>query len=337
MNKIDNLIGLKINDLEVVGRDLKKEIQQKKKRYHQIYYICRCSCGNICSVLKTNLTSGKQKSCGCGRRKSPANFEDLTNRVFDRLTVIERDLSRNKGYMTYWLCRCECGNVVSVQASKLKSGHTKSCGCWQKEQAHNTHFKDLTGMTFGKLKVIDRNFTAYSNNKVYWNCECECGSRVVVAALKLCSFQTMSCGCIKSYGEYLIKNYLNKNNIMYYSNRGFSDCLSLGGYRLKFDFIIPDNSKVGFYIIEFDGHQHFKSNNRGWDTDKNYNRTHENDLIKNKYCFDNDIKIIRIPYTEIRNMNYNDLFLETTSFLLSKSNESEYYRKYTEYFNSIKT
>ena len=32
MNKIDNLIGLKINDLEVVGRDLKKEIQQKKKK-----------------------------------------------------------------------------------------------------------------------------------------------------------------------------------------------------------------------------------------------------------------------------------------------------------------
>lgn len=53
-------------------------------------------------------------------------LNNLTGQTFGRLTVIERDSSR-KG--VYWLCRCECGNVVSVQACHLTMGRTKSCGC----------------------------------------------------------------------------------------------------------------------------------------------------------------------------------------------------------------
>ena len=46
-------------------------------------------------------------------------------------------------------------------------------------------------------------------------------------------------------------------------------------------------------------------------------------LIKNKYCFDNNIPLIRIPY----NAEYtiDDLKLETTRFLLTPENEEEYY------------
>ena len=53
-------------------------------------------------------------------------LNDLTGQTFSRLTVIERDTAR-KG--VYWLCRCECGKVVSVKAYHLMSGRTKSCGC----------------------------------------------------------------------------------------------------------------------------------------------------------------------------------------------------------------
>lgn len=35
----------------------------------------------------------------------------------------------------YCRCKCQCGNDAVVMASKLKSGHTKSCGCLQKERA----------------------------------------------------------------------------------------------------------------------------------------------------------------------------------------------------------
>ena len=58
--------------------------------------------------------------------------EDLTNKKFNRLTVIERsnDIER-KGCkpIPTWKCKCDCGNEVVVRGCDLKSGHTKSCGC----------------------------------------------------------------------------------------------------------------------------------------------------------------------------------------------------------------
>lgn len=54
---------------------------------------------------------------------------DLTGRNFDKLKVVER--AEDKGGQTMWLCSCECGNVTIVNASALRSGHTKSCGCYR--------------------------------------------------------------------------------------------------------------------------------------------------------------------------------------------------------------
>lgn len=61
-------------------------------------------------------------------------FIDLTGRRFGRLTVIERKGVGNDGCVT-WLCRCDCGNMVVVRSRDLKSGATKSCGCYHKEHA----------------------------------------------------------------------------------------------------------------------------------------------------------------------------------------------------------
>lgn len=56
---------------------------------------------------------------------------DLTGQKFDRLTVIEYSHTKNK--RAYWLCKCDCDNEKIVSRGDLKSGHTKSCGCLQKE------------------------------------------------------------------------------------------------------------------------------------------------------------------------------------------------------------
>ena len=52
-------------------------------------------------------------------------------------------------------------------------------------------------------------------------------------------------------------------------------------------------------------------------------KTHENDLLKNEYCFYNNIPLIRIPYNE--KYVVDDLKLETTRFLLTPENEEMYY------------
>jgi hypothetical protein len=71
---------------------------------------------------------------------------DLTGEIFGRLKVIgigERKSPRK----FYWLCRCECSNMIIVDSSHLLSGATKSCGCLKREVsalAHKTHGKSRT-------------------------------------------------------------------------------------------------------------------------------------------------------------------------------------------------
>ena len=82
---------------------------------------------------------------------------DLTNQTFGRLTVIKRveRIENNKSREIYWLCQCDClgkDSLKIIRGSSLRNGHTKSCGCLQKEivreisqisKNHNTY--DLTG------------------------------------------------------------------------------------------------------------------------------------------------------------------------------------------------
>ncbi len=52
--------------------------------------------------------------------------------VFNRLTVLER--LPNRGKIVVWKCQCMCGNETVVGAQQLRTGKTKSCGCYQKER-----------------------------------------------------------------------------------------------------------------------------------------------------------------------------------------------------------
>lgn len=89
------------------------------------YWVCQCECGTIRSVKSASLLSGKSKSCGCQVK----NY--LVNQKFGKLTVLYLDKTkpRGPGQHLYWVCQCDCGNIISVESAHLKN-HTKtSCGC----------------------------------------------------------------------------------------------------------------------------------------------------------------------------------------------------------------
>lgn len=58
---------------------------------------------------------------------------NLIGSKFGRLLVISRFAS--KGKSPKWLCRCACGTETVVFGSALRTGHTKSCGCLNREIA----------------------------------------------------------------------------------------------------------------------------------------------------------------------------------------------------------
>jgi hypothetical protein len=77
-------------------------------------------------------------------------LKDLTNQVFDRLTVLHRDGDKLSGGSIVWVCRCLCNNLVSVPSRDLISGNTKSCGCLNADKAksialHNEQYLTIDG------------------------------------------------------------------------------------------------------------------------------------------------------------------------------------------------
>ena len=105
------------------------------------------------------------------------------------------------------------------------------------------------------------------------------------------------CGiCNISIGESVIMNYLKNNNIIYVYEKKFSDCKNINA--LSFDFYLPDLN----IAIEFDGIQHYESIDYFGGYDK-LEYTQKCDAIKNTYCINNNIKLIRIKYSDIANIN----------------------------------
>ena len=85
---------------------------------------------------------------------------DLTGNRYGRLTVVGRDNGRK---LTYWNCRCDCGNLVSVRGDHLKEGRVHSCGCYKSEVStaiHTTH-----GDSKSRLYHIYRTMLARCNNR----------------------------------------------------------------------------------------------------------------------------------------------------------------------------
>lgn len=113
------------------------------------------------------------------------------------------------------------------------------------------------------------------------------------------SFIWKDCGCelckVTSRGEDKIENLLNGLNIFYSKHyRGFD---LLYKKHLEFDFYIPQLNAV----IEFDGIQHFKPIKHYGGFDK-FMDLKIKDGLKNEFCYLNKIKLIRIPYWKLNDI-----------------------------------
>ena len=120
------------------------------------------------------------------------NVKDLTGQRFGKLVVIKRDITAPPG-RSKWICRCDCGNVVSVHRNHLIRGETTSCGCAR----IGVNMRDVTGKKFGRLTAIERTDRKSGNTYIY-KCRCDCGKICYVSGANLRSGATTSCGCYSS-------------------------------------------------------------------------------------------------------------------------------------------
>lgn len=89
-------------------------------------------------------------------------LDNIKGKKYGRLTVMDY-AGKSK-----WICKCECGTYKEIQSAHLKDGHTKSCGCLQKEiikKNAGSHYQTKTKLYKKYRSIIDR--TEYPSNKSY--------------------------------------------------------------------------------------------------------------------------------------------------------------------------
>lgn len=245
---------------------------------------------------------------------------DITGQTFGKLTVIEC-AGKLDGRRYFWKCQCECGNIVTKEGSSLRSGNTKSCGCGKYDgfkkynQQQSTETLIMNGTRFGKLQVLEPigykpQYEGATKNRMWYRCQCDCGNICEVSGNQLKNNHKTSCGCLGSKGELEIEAILKANHYLYSKEVILPELLQETKRALRFDFIVYEENGEINRIIEFDGRQHQQgpdTNYWGHSTDT-LQEIQEKDNIKNQFCLNHNYKLIRIPYTKLGNITFEDLF-----------------------------
>ena len=311
-----NITNISQEDLGILGGTLiaRYPVRKLNIRQKRIYWYCECPyCGTYKYVLSAEFKKGQSK-CSC---QGTIDYKKLIKigDVFGHLTVID---ITDSGIV----CKCNCdvckaegkATIKTCNAQKLIVKHTTSCG-------RGVTNSDITsvkpGDWYGHLEILEKDIELSNNaqGRTWWKVKCHlCGEIQSIRNDQLTHNHFESClKCREKFSinEQKIKEMLEKLNISFTVQQTFNDLKDK--LYLPFDFFVKNN-----YIIEFDGAQHFKPV-ANWNFEKG--RVH--DLMKNKYCFEHNIPLIRIPYDV--EYDFNDLVLETTRFLLTPQNEKEYY------------
>lgn len=224
------------------------------------------------------------------------------------ILLVERlSPTSNKKYKGKFLCPF-CSTKENPQyfiaiIDNVRMGNTRSCGCVhtaQRQKMGRNNLKDLTGQTFGRLTVLGDSGKRDKTNHVLWRCQCSCKDKniTLVTTSNLKDGSIQSCGCGYSVGENKVKQILEQLQIKFVRQKSFEDFLNLQTKKpYRFDFYLPDYN----CCIEYDGIQHFQT--LGWNTQEKLEETQRKDKLKNDYCKNNNINLVRIPYTDLRRMN----------------------------------
>lgn len=286
--------GMKFGKLIVMRKTDKKDI------HGNFLWECKCDCGNIYYTIGSKLKY--RRSCGC--LSEPIIISKYIGKEINDWYLIEKSFKDDKGW--YIKCQCLlCGNKKDVNIYNIINGRSKNCGCERKRNLSSIKRKhtseSLQSHNFGRL-TVKREYGKDKYGKILYECSCDCGNKsVVVLGNSLLTGHTTSCGCIRTSWNTKIKLILEELgyeailekqvNIINENIRWF-----------RFDVYVKELNLA----IEYDGECHFIPIDWGGDGDEiayeKFKQVQNRDNIKDKYCEENNINLLRIPYTEKNNM-----------------------------------
>jgi len=168
------------------------------------------------------------------------------------------------------------------------------------EQSPKSHLKGMDVKSLTKDEFIKKSRDSHGNKYDYSLVEFDNTNDYIKIICpihgifeKRC-YTHYKCGCpmcSESVGEKNIRLFLIDKNIKYKPQKRFNDCKNIKC--LPFDFYLPEHNTC----VEYDGEQHFNPIEFFGGVDS-YLKQIEHDKIKNEYCKNNNIRLIRIRYDE---------------------------------------
>ena len=180
-SKYSKYIGLRSGHLEVI-QVLDKVVDEK--------YLCkcRCDCGNIVEKPLTLVRCKQVQSCstGCTCSKKYKDMSDIIGKRFGNLVVLEYSHKKDR-HIYYYVCKCDCGNILLARRDYLLNGTVASCGCLRYNKKLKNWITYIKNPEDKNKKVKRMNTVVYVGREVghltilekqgnKYRCRCACGN-----------------------------------------------------------------------------------------------------------------------------------------------------------------
>ena len=270
---------------------------------------CLCTIDGATWYSNTNRLISAQSGCPvCSRKKNSLSrtrtTEEFEEKIYEKYKGDIKLISPYTKAKDNVMCNCTIHNYdFKIIASNLINGCTAPCPICRGENISKRCRMTNEEFLF-QLKDINPNIIPleeYINNKTKIKCKCLIHNYIWdTTPNKLLTRRTGCPKCCSYNNENKICSLLDKWGYKYTLQNKYNDCRDKNP--LPFDIYLPDYN----INIEYDGEHHYYPIPRGTMSEEEaqevFEITQKHDQIKTKYCKDNGIALIRIPYWEKENI-----------------------------------
>lgn len=278
----------------------------KTGKYYSIEIICKC--GVKYTAYWDNVSKEKrmyQQYCPKCSKKFQSELHKIGNDVvFDefRKRKLIPLFDRYKTSVTKYPCQNQNGykGMMNLQEARSGTNITPFSPSNPFAIENITLFLDRNGV---RSKLLSDSLLGNSSiPKCRIEMQCECGERYstyLSCILQMVSTRCKKCSKSESRYSILTRNYLTDIGVIFETEQKMDGCISTNS--LKFDYAIIVRNKVKL-LIEVDGEFHYDDYSHIYPD--SFLKQKERDNIKNRYCLQNNIPLLRIPYWDYKGEEY---------------------------------
>lgn len=219
--------------------------------------------------------------CSGNAKKTTEQYENEVHEINDKIVVLDEYINTDAAI------RHQClidGHIWLAKPNNILNG-TGCPKCANNVKKTQDEYIDEVKVVNPDIEVIGE----YVNAKTHICHKCRiCNHAWMITPSDVLAGNGCP-QCHESSGERRIRQWLERHNIVYVFQKTFDDCKDKRV--LPFDFYLPHMN----VIIEYDDKQH-EIPIKHFGGEEKFNITVKHDLMKNKYCKDNNIQLLRIPY-----------------------------------------